>query len=295
MGAWRWTRRPAQEVDARDAESLYEILETKVVPVFYDRDAEGLPRAWLQRIRKSMSTLTSAFSSTRMMRQYVEMAYLPRAQAVRERLKDKCAKAKALNEWYRTLYRRWPTLHIGRSTISRADSAWQIAVPIYMGEVSPDSVHVELFADAKGELLPEVILLHQERAIPGSSNGYIYAGVVETSRPADDYTVRAVPHHLDAVLPAELPLIAWQRSLVPVARRSGAILVATLLQGGDEIGTRDMTNASGLRRGWSTRSCVSSVAVACSSASSSAFARGPDQVRRHTDNLHAARSDSCAA
>ncbi len=202
---------PAQEVDARDAESLYEILETKVVPVFYDRDAEGLPRAWLQRIRKSMSTLTSAFSSTRMMRQYVEMAYLPRAQAVRERLKDKCAKAKALNEWYRTLYRRWPTLHIGRSTISRADSAWQIAVPIYMGEVSPDSVHVELFADAKGELLPEVILLHQERAIPGSSNGYIYAGVVETSRPADDYTVRAVPHHLDAVLPAELPLIAWQR------------------------------------------------------------------------------------
>ncbi len=201
----------AKEVDARDAESLYEVLETKVVPEFYDRDAAGMPRAWMQRVRKSMSTLTPAFSSARMMREYVEQAYLPRARAIRERFKDKCAKARAMNAWSRTLYKRWPTLHIGRSTVSREDSVWQFAVPVYMGEVSSDSVRVELFADAKGELVPEVILLHQEQAIPGSSNGYIYAGVVETSRPADDYTVRAVPYHPDAILPAELPLIAWQR------------------------------------------------------------------------------------
>ena len=201
----------AQEVDARDAESLYEILETMVVPEFYDRDAAGLPRAWLLRIRTSMSTLTPTFSSARMMREYVETAYLPRAQAVRERMKDKCAKAKALNQWFRTLYMRWQTLHIGNSTINRKDSAWQFAVHVYLGEIPPNSVRIELFADAKGEFVPEVILLHQEQAIPGSSNGYIYAGVVETSRPADDYTVRAVPYHPDAVLPTELPLIAWQR------------------------------------------------------------------------------------
>ena len=199
------------EVDTRDAESLYEILEKEIVPAFYDRDAAGMPRAWLQRIRKSMAALTAAFSSARMMREYVEKAYLPQADAIRERLKDKCAKAKALNQWCRTLYMRWPTLHIGRSTVTRADSAWQFAVPVYMGEVSPNSVRVELFADAKGELLPEVILLFQEQAIPGSSNGYVYAGVVETSRPADDYTVRAVAYHPDAVLPTELPLITWQR------------------------------------------------------------------------------------
>ena len=54
-------------------------------------------------------------------------------------------------------------------------------------------------------------MLHQEHAIPGSTNGYIYAGAVDTSRPAEDYTVRVVPYHADAFLPAELPLIAWQR------------------------------------------------------------------------------------
>jgi starch phosphorylase len=80
-----------------------------------------------------------------------------------------------------------------------------------MGEVSPASVRVELFADAKADLDPEVILLHQEEAIPGTTNGYVYAGAVSSARPSDDYTVRVVPYHPDAFLPTELPLISWQR------------------------------------------------------------------------------------
>ena len=201
----------AAVVDARDAESLYRVLETTVIPNFYDRDAAGLPRAWLGRIRKSMSTLTPAFSSTRMMQEYIEQAYLPRADAVRDRLNAKCAKARDLNEWSRTTHERWPTLHIGKPTINRIDKAWHVFVPVYLGEVPASSVRVEMFADAKGGHSSEVILLHQEQTIPGSSNGYIYAGAVETSRPADNYTVRAVPYHADAILPIELPLIAWQR------------------------------------------------------------------------------------
>ncbi len=198
-------------VDARDAESLYRVLESKVIPSFYDRDAAGLPRAWLARIRKSMSTLTPAFSSTRMMQDYIEQAYLPQAQAVRDRLKEKCAKARDLNQWSRTMHKRWPTLHFGNPTINRTDEAWHVFVPVYLGEVPAASVRIELFADAKGEDSPDVIVLHREQTIPGSSNGHIYAGALETSRPIADYTVRAVPYHADAILPTELPLIVWQR------------------------------------------------------------------------------------
>ena len=67
-----------------------------------------------------------------------------------------------------------------------------------------------MFAEADGGRPPEVVLLDQERAIVGSTNSYIYAGRVKTDRPADHYTVRALPYHPDAVLPAELPLITWQ-------------------------------------------------------------------------------------
>ena len=63
--------------DARDAGTLYRLLEQQVAPAFYDRDAEGLPRAWLARIRASMRTLAPAFSGGRMLRDYVERVYAP--------------------------------------------------------------------------------------------------------------------------------------------------------------------------------------------------------------------------
>jgi len=201
----------AKEIDARDAESLYETLERSIVPEFYDRDVEGLPRAWLARIRRSMSTLTPAFSSTRMLREYVEKAYMPLVKTVRARMADNYALARTMRGWSENLQHHWSSLHIGQPTIGGIDGRWRFSVPIFMGEISPNSVQVELFADAGEEMCSEVILLHQEQAIPGASHGYIYAGDVETTRPSGDYTVRIVPYHSHAYIPSELPLIAWQQ------------------------------------------------------------------------------------
>ncbi|MDE1987365.1 MAG: alpha-glucan family phosphorylase [Alphaproteobacteria bacterium] len=200
----------SEDVDLLDAASLYDVLENKVIPEFYDRDVEGLPRAWLNRIRQSMGRLTPVFSGARMLHDYIGQAYLPLAKAIRARQKDHCADAKAMNQWSRTLHRRWPSLHIGNPMITRTETACRLVVPIYLGEVSPASVRVELFADATAEYEPEAVLLHQEHAIPGSTNGYVFAGAVTGSRPLEDYTVRVVPFHPNAFLPAELPLIAWQ-------------------------------------------------------------------------------------
>jgi starch phosphorylase len=61
--------------DARDAADLFRLLEHEVVPAFYDRDASGLPRAWLARVRASIRTLGPAFSAGRMLGDYVERVY----------------------------------------------------------------------------------------------------------------------------------------------------------------------------------------------------------------------------
>ena len=63
--------------DARDAGTLYRLLEQEVVPAFYDRDAEGLPRAWLARVRASLRTLAPALAAGRMLQDYVERIYAP--------------------------------------------------------------------------------------------------------------------------------------------------------------------------------------------------------------------------
>jgi starch phosphorylase len=66
-----------EEQDRVDSENLYRVLRDQVIPCFYDRDANGLPRRWLAMIRSAMATLVPAFTSWRMMREYAEKYYLP--------------------------------------------------------------------------------------------------------------------------------------------------------------------------------------------------------------------------
>ncbi len=62
--------------DARDADDLMAVLSEEVVPLFYDRDADGLPRQWIQRMTNSIATLAARFSAHRMVMDYVEHGYL---------------------------------------------------------------------------------------------------------------------------------------------------------------------------------------------------------------------------
>jgi alpha-glucan phosphorylase-like protein len=70
----------ASDEDARDAESLYRLLETEVVPAYYERDEQGLPRRWLRMMKRAIETLVPAFNSDRMVRDYTEQIYLGRGE-----------------------------------------------------------------------------------------------------------------------------------------------------------------------------------------------------------------------
>ena len=111
------------ERDAHDAETLYSILEHEVVAEFYDRDAAGLPRHWLQRMRRSMAMLAPTYSSSRMARDYVEQYYLGAAAELRRRTADRGQAARAMRNWELRLRQHWSGLHIGEPTLSRDDRA----------------------------------------------------------------------------------------------------------------------------------------------------------------------------
>jgi starch phosphorylase len=72
-------------VDAADAEAIYQLLEHEVVPKYYDHDAQGLSRAWLQVVKESIRTVVPAFSARRMVKQYVEEMYAPAMALVRQK------------------------------------------------------------------------------------------------------------------------------------------------------------------------------------------------------------------
>jgi len=71
-----------QEIqDQRDAESLFRLLEEQIIPMYYDKDADGVPRRWMARVKRSMRTLAWRFNADRMVMDYVRNCYLPAAVA----------------------------------------------------------------------------------------------------------------------------------------------------------------------------------------------------------------------
>jgi starch phosphorylase len=66
------------EQDRVDSANLYQTLTEQVVPMFFDRDGQGIPRAWIQRIRRTMVTLVPQFTTDRMVKEYTTKYYAPK-------------------------------------------------------------------------------------------------------------------------------------------------------------------------------------------------------------------------
>jgi glycogen phosphorylase len=202
---------PTAERDSQDAAALYAILEQEVVPEFYARDAAGVPRRWLERMRRSMATLTPAYSCSRMVRDYVEQYYLGAAAELRRRIADRGEQARAMRQWELRLSPHWRGIHLGEPSLIRDGCRWRFSVPVYLGEIRSAEVAVQLYADSRGEDAPFVGDLARGEAIIGAANGHIYTGSAPSVRPAEDYTVRVIPCYSGARIPTELPLILWQK------------------------------------------------------------------------------------
>jgi starch phosphorylase len=71
--------------DWADAQELYRLLEEEIVPAYFERDADDLPKRWLELMKESMASAIWQFSTTRMLEEYVEQLYLPAAQAGAQR------------------------------------------------------------------------------------------------------------------------------------------------------------------------------------------------------------------
>ena len=157
-----------------------------------------------------MARRTPAYSTHRMLREYMQNFYLPAARALRTRLADGAAKARELEAWARRLGVHWPALRIGARRDTLGGDGFDTQVQIYLDELPPDDVAVELYADpAAPDGAPERHRLSRGEALPGAINGFQYSGHVATSRPPSHYTVRIVPFHPLAAVPLEADAILW--------------------------------------------------------------------------------------
>jgi starch phosphorylase len=197
--------------DAVEASALYDLLEQKVVPEFYARGESGIPTAWVKRMRESMAQLTPRFSVNRTVREYTEQRYLPAATAFRERAADKGAIGKQVVDWRQTLEQKWATLHFGEVKVETRGGQHVFEVQVCLNDLDPKAVRVELYADGINGGDPVREEMKCARPLSDPSRGCVFHATLPATRPASDYTARAIPHRPGVAVPLESARILWQR------------------------------------------------------------------------------------
>ena len=197
--------------DAIESDALYDLLEREVIPAFYTRDAQGIPTAWVARMRESMAQLTPRFSTNRAVREYTELHYLPAAVAYLERAADSGKLGVELVDWRHALNQKWAALRFGEVKIETDCTQHGFEAQVYLDDLDPEAVRVELYANGIKGAQPVKVEMQRVRQLVGSTNGYAYRAAVPSTRPATDYTARLIPRHKGAVVPLEDAHILWQR------------------------------------------------------------------------------------
>ena len=197
--------------DAADAVALYERLEREVIPEFYARNEQGIPTAWVGRMRESMARLTPRFSANRAVCEYTEQRYLPAASAYHSRAADKGASGRRMVEWRHSLDQKWAGLRFGELKIETRGDQHTVNVQVYLGDLDPEAVRIEIFADGASDVGPVRQEMTPGQPLAGAAGGYGYSGSVSAVRPASDYAARAVPQCEGVAVPLEAGHILWQR------------------------------------------------------------------------------------
>ncbi len=202
--------------DAAEAEALYDLLEHQVVPEFYTRNQNGISERWVQRMRKSMATLSLRFSANRTVREYTETYYMPLATGYLKRAAEKSVAGKKIVDIKNDLRNKWGQIHFGDLQIENIENGYLFHVPLWLNGIHPDEISVELYADglnseASGQDTEAPEKIKMEAGTIEKNGAYTYHAQIDTSRPASDYTSRIIPCFEDISVPLEDNLILWQR------------------------------------------------------------------------------------
>lgn len=204
--------------DQVEAEALYDLLERDVVPLFYERSVNGLPRGWINHMKASIGTLCYFFNTHRMVQEYTECSYLPAAERYRALTEGDMARAKALASWKSYVREGWSQVRVEKVELEpltefQVGDTLRAETRVYLGNLSPDDVRVELYlgrVDASGELVgAEATPMQPIKDEKPGNHLFEASGVACSASGRHGYTVRVFPYHPDLITPFLPGLIVW--------------------------------------------------------------------------------------
>jgi starch phosphorylase len=212
----------SDQVDYQDeveANALYDLLEKEIIPLFYERSRDGLPRGWTAKMKAAMRDHAGLFNTNRMVRDYTELCYEPSAMRSDRLMQNDLERAKALAAWKARVREQWPQIRIERVWSEWAEGQelkvgdqLQVQAQVQLGQLKPTDVAVELYygpLDAEGLIVQGQVLPTLIAQSKGSGT-YIFAGAITCQTSGrHGYALRIVPKHDDLETPFEMNLILW--------------------------------------------------------------------------------------
>lgn len=195
--------------DAAESTALYELLENRIIPEFYDRNQAGIPVGWIARIRESMARLAPQYSANRAVREYTEQYYLSAAGAYQKRMADKGALAKKIVGWQQDVNRCWHKLHFIGMKVQTVQEQHRFEVQIDLDDLVPSAIKIELYANGLDGGVPVRQTMSCAGKLDSNPKIYIYKGEVPSNRPSFHYTPRVTPQFADVSVPLEANRILW--------------------------------------------------------------------------------------
>lgn len=203
--------------DAIEANALYTLLETDLVPLFYDRGRDGLPRHWIAKVKNSIKKLAPQFNTHRMLKEYTQMYYAPALER-HERLTTPDLKPGIeFAKWRENLNAAWRNVKVENVQSDAANTLpigtdQKVNATVNLGTLTPDDVRVQLYygpLDRHG-----AIISGQSKDMTpanGATSGSVQfeSSIAYTATGQMGFSVRVLPKHEELASPFQRGLIRW--------------------------------------------------------------------------------------
>lgn len=208
----------AEYQDQVESAALYDLLETDIVPTFYDRSADGLPRRWVANMKSAIGTLSYSFNTQRMVKDYTADFYSTAHERCRRLAAGGAEGARDLAAWLSRVEEVWASVRVEAvdevgSQEVRVGGRIDVRAQVRLAGLAPTEVAVELYLgslNADGEIVDAAIVRMEPMGWHQDGTQVFEAREVPCSRSGcNGYTVRIRPFHSDearAFLPG---LIRW--------------------------------------------------------------------------------------
>ena len=204
--------------DEVEGNSIYEILENEIVPAFYERGSDDLPRKWIEKMKSTLKNLCPVFNTDRMVKDYTSKFYLHCGQRHDSLTADSCKDTRDFTAWKQFVRKNWGSVKIAdiQSELPEnplVHNSYNVTAHVDLGALSPDDVLVEL---VYGVLNADDIITESVVKTPMSPNGGKDKGPTKFGAPITcntsgryGYTVRVMPTHEQLSDPFKMGLMQW--------------------------------------------------------------------------------------